>query len=79
MHKFFIYYYFFGGFVLAALVVLFHEIEGGCLKYLSEDQLRLLYHDYIKYIGDIGFFGDRVSVMDFYKANKVYYDSKQAS
>lgn len=79
MPKFFIYYYFFGGFVLAALIVLFHEFEGGCLKYLNEDQLRKLYHDYIEYIDVLGCFSDRVSVMDFYKANKVYYDSIKTS
>lgn len=73
--KIMLYWFFFGGFIIAALIPVLYEIEGGEIKNLNSEQLKSLYFDYVKYRGALGAAAARMSVLDYYMANKGKYDS----
>lgn len=69
------YWFFFGGFAVAALIPVIYEIECGEIKNLNSEQLKALYFDYVKYRDALGASVVRISVLDYYIANKGKYDS----
>ena len=69
------YWFLFGGFFIAALIPVFYELEGGEIKDLNSEQLKRLYFDYLKYRDTIGEKARRVSVLEYYNANKGKYEN----
>lgn len=64
----------FGGFVIAAIIPVLYEMEGGEMKHLNSDQLTSLYFDYINYRDLLPKGVACCSVLEFYNCNKGNYE-----
>ena len=73
--KIIFYWFLFGGFAIASLIPLLYEMSGGEMKELNSDQLRALYFDYIEYRDNLTLLASRVSVLEYYNANKGKYEN----